>query len=127
MAALSLMGRLPTLVPGNTDLMWQGQDAAMDPVAALRQQELDFQKLLQAVKVSASTNHVIGRDPSDLDDSESEGSLLSGDDESQQSLEYPSDEGDSPLDQSLNLMIPEDASAELDEDEVEEVDNWTFF
>lgn len=58
MSALGLMGMLPSLVPANTDDVWQGRAKAVDPVAALRQQELDFQHLLQAVKYSAMTNQV---------------------------------------------------------------------
>mmetsp|Transcript_36554 Transcript_36554/g.95689 ORF Transcript_36554/g.95689 Transcript_36554/m.95689 type:complete len:128 (-) Transcript_36554:130-513(-) len=127
MAALGFMTGLPALVPGNTDEVWQGHAAAVNPVAALRQQELDFQHLLQAVKYSAATNHVIGKDQGDSEESESEGSMLSGEDESQ-SLEYPSDDGEStsPLDLLHGDMQAEEDSTDMDGDDGE-VDDWTFF
>eukprot|EP00035_Acanthoeca_spectabilis_P023652 m.450308 g.450308 ORF g.450308 m.450308 type:complete len:127 (-) comp19969_c0_seq1:125-505(-) len=126
MSALGLMGMLPSLVPANTDDVWQGRAKAVDPVAALRQQELDFQHLLQAVKYSAMTNQVIGKDQSDSGESDSDGSILSGEDDESHSLEYPSDEDESPLDIVMHGEPEEEESTEMDGDDGE-IGNWTFY
>eukprot|EP00041_Stephanoeca_diplocostata_P031327 m.973598 g.973598 ORF g.973598 m.973598 type:complete len:132 (-) comp23935_c3_seq6:2008-2403(-) len=128
--------RMPALVPHMMQSVWQANGTSPSVEASLRQQELDFQLMLQAIACHSKDIPIIGEkhtSRNNSDDLDSSSMTGEDDDDDSQYTGYQSDlheesiEGQETIEEDDAVETP----SQLDEEEHlgggAETNNWTFF